>query len=164
MYCIKCIHFLNIEHLLATAVSRSEYTAQMPATLETFHGSCIFIPCSFSTMESHVNSPATGVWRKGSQWFKDGVDVFNSSKSHNKLHGEILGDLTLWNCTSVLYGFTKDYEDKYFFRLESNVKLTFAEYVSIKVRGMKHLTPAKGFTLYLKCFECINNTCVHCEY
>lgn len=125
-------------YLLAPAVSCSEYSVKMPSALETFHGSCILIPCSFTTKESHVAGPAAGVWRKHSQWFKDGVDVFNSSKSLNKLRGEILGDLTLRNCTSVLYGFTKDYEDNYFFRLESSVQLTFPEHVFIKVNGMKN--------------------------
>ncbi|XP_062377811.1 myelin-associated glycoprotein-like isoform X2 [Sardina pilchardus] len=105
----------------------------MPQTLETINGSCVLIPCSFTTKESVVTGPATGVWRKGSQWFKDSVDVFNSSKTSNILRGEILGDLTQRNCTSVLYGFTKAYEDKYFFRLESSVTLTFTESVSIKV-------------------------------
>ena len=86
---------VSLLHLLATAVSCSDYSVNMPPTLETTHGSCIFIPCSFTAKDSSVRSPATGVWRKGSQWFKDGVDVFNSFKNQNKLHGKILGDLTL---------------------------------------------------------------------
>ena len=130
---------VSLLHLLATAVSCSDYSVNMPPTLETTHGSCIFIPCSFITKDSSVRGPATGVWRKGSQWFKDGVDVFNSFKNQNKLHGKILGDLTQGNCTSVLYNITKDYEDKYFFRLEwGDEKVTFPENVLIKVNGKKN--------------------------
>ncbi|KAG5268425.1 hypothetical protein AALO_G00212450 [Alosa alosa] len=135
-----------------SSVIYSEYSVKMPPNLETIHGSCILIPCSFTTKESDVTSPATGVWRKRSQWFQGGVDVFNSSKSQNKLQGEILGDLTKRNCTSVLYGFTKDYEDKYFFRLESNVKVTFTEYVSIKVNDV---LPKPHLTLPQSIQECV---------
>ncbi|KAL2085342.1 hypothetical protein ACEWY4_018662 [Coilia grayii] len=115
----------------------------MPTTLETIQNSCVLIPCSFVAKASSVEGPAAGVWRKDSQWFVGGVDVFNSSNARNKLHGEILGDLAKWNCTSVLYNFTKHYEGQYFFRLESIEKYTFAEHVSIKVNDglpSPHLT------------------------
>ena len=63
-----------------------------------------------------MRGPATGVWRKGSRWFRDGVDVFNSSKSQNKLHGTI--DI---------------------FRLEwGDEKATFLENVLMKVNGKKN--------------------------
>ena len=71
---------VSLLHLLATAVSCSDYSVNMPPTLETTHGSCFFILCSF-----------------------------------------------------------KDYEDKYFFRLEwGDEKVTFPENVLIKVNGKKN--------------------------
>ncbi|XP_063063606.1 sialic acid-binding Ig-like lectin 12 [Engraulis encrasicolus] len=130
----KCC-FTKIKYTTSeAAVLCSDYSAHMPATLETINGSCILIPCSFVAGDASVRGAAGGVWRKGSQWFSGSVDVFNSSRSQNHLHGEILGDLAKWNCTSVLYNFSREYEDKYFFRLESKEKFTFAQYVLINVR------------------------------
>ncbi|XP_076853522.1 myelin-associated glycoprotein-like [Brachyhypopomus gauderio] len=113
------------------------YTIEMPSMLEVLNGSCVLIPCHFSIPESQeekLKLPVTGVWRKGSPWFTDSVDVFNSSQKVNRLNGKILGDLTQKNCTSVFYNISSPLSDNYFFRLETGFKYTFKKSVFINVK------------------------------
>uniref|UniRef100_A0AAY3ZWG2 Ig-like domain-containing protein n=1 Tax=Denticeps clupeoides TaxID=299321 RepID=A0AAY3ZWG2_9TELE len=157
----KVVTFLRVPPHSATIAESSEFSIKMPEDLETVDGSCILIPCSFNVPpenELDLRSPASGVWRKHSRWFADSTDVFNSSKTSNVLRGEILGQLTHKNCTSVLYNVTRAMEDLYFFRVEMGFKYTFEDHVTIKTRDVlpkPRVTPPsrqqEGSTIRVAC-------------
>ncbi|XP_064189843.1 myelin-associated glycoprotein-like [Anguilla rostrata] len=114
----------------------AEWSAFMPQTIEALAGSCVLIPCQFEVPENEVarlKKPANGVWRKRSQWFTGGVDVYNSSHHQNILQGEITGDLIQKNCTTILDAIPSNYTDVYYFRIETGFMATFAKSVNIKV-------------------------------
>ena len=54
------------------------------------------------------------------------------------LQGQVLGDLTKKNCTTMFHSLPKDYDDIYFFRLEctERLKFTFQKGVYITQQGM----------------------------
>ncbi|XP_028824907.1 myelin-associated glycoprotein-like [Denticeps clupeoides] len=99
----------------------------MPPDLETFEGSCVLIPCSFSIpakYESSLMKDPTAEWKKGSRF------------STHATHSKILGQLTQKNCTSLLYNITKDQEDVYFFRVKTGLQHSFDEKVNITTRDV----------------------------
>ncbi|KAL4631020.1 myelin-associated glycoprotein-like isoform X1 [Arapaima gigas] len=133
MYGLSHVLLLNF---LLSDVACSSWSAKMPQNLLALADSCLLIPCLFEVMDDHadqVRMPASGVWRKGSQWFAGSTDVFNSSKSQNILSGQILGDLMAKNCTSILDRIPHNYSDRYYFRLETGFKLTFENAVNVIV-------------------------------
>ncbi|KAG5850959.1 hypothetical protein ANANG_G00087910 [Anguilla anguilla] len=130
---------LLVGYLLSGALC-SEFTITMPESIEALNGSCVLIPCTFSISkneEYHLKNSAGGVWIKRIPQFARATVVFNSSQTHNILSGEIVGDLVQKNCTTVLDKITKDYTDKYFFRIETTSYMaTFrATPVYIAVKG-----------------------------
>ncbi|KAG9332095.1 hypothetical protein JZ751_015871 [Albula glossodonta] len=126
---------------LLSAVLCSDWSVSMPQRIEVLSGSCVLIPCTFEVKDENrgeLKDRASGVWRKGSQWFEGSRDVFNSSQHQNILQGQIVGDLLQKNCTTILHNLTMNYTDKYYFRIEAKFKLTFPTAVHIKVIASPH--------------------------
>ncbi|XP_064805684.1 B-cell receptor CD22-like isoform X2 [Oncorhynchus masou masou] len=100
--------------------------ATMPDRLDVLTGSCVQIPCSFDI--SHQNKYTfnstiltSGVWIKGNPYFGERPDnvIFNSSEMVNRYQGEITGNMSQKNCTTVFFIVTNSYTNIYFFRIES---------------------------------------------
>ncbi|XP_034145292.1 myelin-associated glycoprotein-like isoform X1 [Esox lucius] len=112
----------------------------MPERLDVLSGSCVQIPCSFHTPKYIFNSTinTSGVWIKETSKFGQNPDnvIFNSSKTVNSYQGNITGNLSQKNCTTVFFNVTTSYTNKYYFRIESEpYNATDNEkYVQIKVQ------------------------------
>ncbi|XP_071270371.1 myelin-associated glycoprotein-like isoform X2 [Salvelinus alpinus] len=100
--------------------------ATMPDRLDGLTGSCVQIPCSFDIPDQNkytFNSAiqTSGVWIKKSPQFGGSPDnvIFNSSETVNRYQGKITGNMSQKNCTTVLFNVATNYNNKYFFRIES---------------------------------------------
>ncbi|XP_038828950.1 myelin-associated glycoprotein-like [Salvelinus namaycush] len=100
--------------------------ATMPDKLDGLTGSCVEIPCSFDIPDQNkykFNSAilTSGVWIKESPQFGGRPDnvIFNSSVKDNRYQGNITGNMSQKNCTTVFFNVTTNYTNKYFFRIES---------------------------------------------
>ncbi|KAM9712610.1 sialic acid-binding Ig-like lectin 10 [Menidia menidia] len=93
-----------------------------PKKLEALSGSCLRIPCSFTTKQGFDSSRTIyGVWIKSHSTFGDSRDnvVYNSSKSENRYQMNISGNLSQKNCTTLFSNLNTSQTDKYFFRIEN---------------------------------------------
>lgn len=125
-----------------SGVRGAEWSLWVPPHLDALEDSCLLIPCVFDLPDNflvQLRKPASAVWRKGSPWFTGSVDVFNSSRSRNLLHGKIIGDLLQKNCTTILDGLHQNYTDKYYFRIESGFLMTFPTETLIQITGKRQL-------------------------
>ncbi|XP_041717170.2 sialic acid-binding Ig-like lectin 7 [Coregonus clupeaformis] len=100
--------------------------ATMPDRLDVLTGSCVQIPCAFEIPVKNINKFNStiltfGVWIKESPQFGDNLAnvIFNTSKMVNSYQGNITGNMSQKNCTTVFFNVTTSYSDKYFFRIES---------------------------------------------
>uniref|UniRef100_A0A4W5K5U6 Si:dkeyp-28d2.4 n=1 Tax=Hucho hucho TaxID=62062 RepID=A0A4W5K5U6_9TELE len=100
--------------------------ATMPDRLDVLTGSCMQIPCAFDIPDQHkdtFNSTilSSGVWIKESPQFDGHLDnvIFNNSKMVNIYQGNITGNMSQKNCTTVFFSVTTSYTNRYFFRIES---------------------------------------------
>uniref|UniRef100_A0A665U4G4 Si:ch211-171h4.5 n=1 Tax=Echeneis naucrates TaxID=173247 RepID=A0A665U4G4_ECHNA len=85
--------------------------------------SCVTIPCHFEVPESQeanlLKCSNGGNWKRGH---------IHSPPQHRAIWfhlGQIIGDLTKKNCTTVFFSFPTDYSDVYFFRLDCDDPLKF---------------------------------------
>ncbi|KAG7523110.1 myelin-associated glycoprotein-like isoform X1 [Solea senegalensis] len=120
---------------LMKGVVGQRWNIMLPETIVGLTKSCITIPCHFTIpadQETNIlNCSNHGVWRKGSL---TGLIVINSQKP-NIIQGQIIGDLTQKNCTTVMENFSEDDNDMFFFRLECpNLKFTFTNGVRITAK------------------------------
>ncbi|XP_072234386.1 sialic acid-binding Ig-like lectin 13 [Leuresthes tenuis] len=94
-----------------------------PKKMEALSGSCLQIPCSFTTDKTTFNIRGTiyGVWIKIKKTFALNPNnvVFNSSKSTNIYQMKITGNLSQKNCTTLFSDLSTAHTDKYFFRVEN---------------------------------------------
>ncbi|CDQ91942.1 unnamed protein product [Oncorhynchus mykiss] len=105
---------------------RRDLNATMPDGLDVLTGSCVQIPCSFDIPDQHkdtFNSAilTSGVWIKENPNFRECPDrvIFNSSNMVNRYQGEITGNMSQKNCTTVFFNVTTSYSDKYYLRIEN---------------------------------------------
>uniref|UniRef100_A0A8C8G494 Ig-like domain-containing protein n=1 Tax=Oncorhynchus tshawytscha TaxID=74940 RepID=A0A8C8G494_ONCTS len=105
---------------------RRDLITTMPDRLDVLTGSCMQIPCSFDIVHQNkytFNSTilTSGVWIKGNPYFGGRLDsvIFNSTEMVNRYQGEITGNMSQKNCTTVFFNVTTNYTDKYYFRIES---------------------------------------------
>nr|XP_029512379.1 vascular cell adhesion protein 1-like isoform X1 [Oncorhynchus nerka] len=115
---------LFMSGVLARFVQR-DLIVTMPDKLHGLTGSCMQIQCSFDVPEQHKNIfkatiPTFGVWIKEDPDVHQypGNVIFHSSKTVNRYQGEITGNMSQKNCTTVFFNVTTSYSDKYFFRID----------------------------------------------
>ncbi|XP_061570018.1 B-cell receptor CD22-like, partial [Cololabis saira] len=97
-----------------------------PKKIEALEGSCLQIPCNYSTGDRGYaifdkTRQLFGVWIKNNVDFQKHPDnvIFNSSKQNNIYPINITGDLRENNCTSLFSNLNKSHSDMYFFRIEN---------------------------------------------
>ncbi|KAG7320667.1 hypothetical protein KOW79_016520 [Hemibagrus wyckioides] len=120
------------------AVLCREFSITLPESVEALRGLCVLIPCRFQIEEQYdkdLQRDPTGIW------LLNGIDVnsnkvFNSKvTTENMIEGEIIGDLLMKNCTTILYDIRQSDRGNYYFRLEyEGLKYTYRPPVSLRVR------------------------------
>uniref|UniRef100_A0AAY5KE67 Ig-like domain-containing protein n=1 Tax=Esox lucius TaxID=8010 RepID=A0AAY5KE67_ESOLU len=105
---------------------RTLYECEIVIHGKLFHvsGSCVQIPCTFDIPDDNINEFKNtvyilGVWMKESHQTDQKNVIFNSSKNDNRYQGNITGNLSQKNCTTVFFNVTNSYTNKYYFRIES---------------------------------------------
>uniref|UniRef100_A0A8C4SWN0 Ig-like domain-containing protein n=1 Tax=Erpetoichthys calabaricus TaxID=27687 RepID=A0A8C4SWN0_ERPCA len=126
------------------------YKLTVPQKVKAHRGSCLLIPCQFTSVRLVGSSPV-GIWKVGS---KTGKEVSRNNKSQNlweNLNVYLVGDLKVKNCTTLLYGIQPNHAKKYYFR-EETITYTFYEFVEITIQVID--TPAQmmeGTLVTLNC-------------
>ncbi|XP_029003772.1 sialic acid-binding Ig-like lectin 12 [Betta splendens] len=99
-----------------------------PKTMEALRGSCLMIPCNFTTTKEEFISTRTtyGVWIKNdSIWQNANNVIYNSSGTVTTYPMKITGNLRQRNCTTLFSDLITTYTDTYYFRIENRpVKAT----------------------------------------
>uniref|UniRef100_A0A8C4TDA5 Ig-like domain-containing protein n=1 Tax=Erpetoichthys calabaricus TaxID=27687 RepID=A0A8C4TDA5_ERPCA len=118
------------------------YKLTVPQKVKAHRGSCLLIPCQF-TSERLVGSSPVGVWKVGS---KTGKEVSRNNQSLDiwkNLNVYLVGDLKVKNCTTLLYGIQPNHAKKYYFR-EETIPYNFDEFVEITIQDLPVIdTPAQ---------------------
>ncbi|KAM9552720.1 sialic acid-binding Ig-like lectin 13 isoform 1-T1 [Salvelinus alpinus] len=128
MACPENMFFLIVLFMsgVLACFGQRDLIATMPDRLDGLTGSCVQIPCSFDipgqnkyTFNSTILT--SGVWIKENPYFGGRPDnvIYNSSKTVNRYHGKITGNMSQKNCTTVFFNVTTNYANSYFFRIES---------------------------------------------
>lgn len=147
---------------LMQGVFSKDWGVTLPKSIMGINGSCITVPCLFEVPNEQdaniLNCSNSVIWKKGSIF---GPDVFTAHNPFtNTLPGQIVGNLTKKNCTTVFHNFPKNYSDMYFLRLDCKnpVKYTFSTGINIVAQpGLPPptLTPvsqvSQGAQVRLKC-------------
>ncbi|XP_029978671.1 vascular cell adhesion protein 1-like isoform X2 [Sphaeramia orbicularis] len=110
--------------VLPACIPDLHLTITAPGEIKALSGSCVQIPCKFSSRSPNEDfnntRPHFGIWLKTNT--NNNNAVFNSSGINtNKLNYPmtITGDLSHRDCTTLFYDLTKDYDDRYFFRIQN---------------------------------------------
>lgn len=116
------LSLLFVSGAAVTCPNKGHINVHAPRSMEALSGSCLRIPCSFTSAETLEFKAGTfGVWiKKDSRFasFPNNV-IFNGSSPVNTYQLEITGELREKNCTTVIYNLTRSHSDSYFFRIES---------------------------------------------
>lgn len=114
--------------------------------IEALSGSCLQIPCSFSSMDSSYNNTGAvfGIWLRKSTKFDDKPSpvIFNSSGSVNTYSLKFIGNLKKNDCTTLFPDLNSSYTDKYFLRIQNwPFKATaVCQPFQITVKGEKNMS------------------------
>ncbi|XP_075968723.1 sialic acid-binding Ig-like lectin 13 [Anarhichas minor] len=112
---------------LAACVPNLNLVITAPQEMEALTGSCLQIPCNFSSKpEKDFNSARTtfGMWIKNGP--KPNNVIFNSSRKDNIYPMNLTGDLSQKNCTTLFSSLITSYTDTYYFRIENRPFLATA--------------------------------------
>ncbi|XP_051267466.1 vascular cell adhesion protein 1-like [Dicentrarchus labrax] len=107
---------------LADCPQRSKLFITAPQKMEALNGSCLQIPCNFSSepeQEFNSSRETFGVWIKTDYRFGlyPNNEIFNSSKTVNTYPMNITGNLSQKNCTTLFSSLITSYTDTYYFRI-----------------------------------------------
>ncbi|XP_078018788.1 B-cell receptor CD22-like [Epinephelus lanceolatus] len=110
---------------LADCPADSALFITAPKNMEALSGSCLQIPCTFtSDPKEEFNSARSffGVWIKNYSNFGSNPNnvIFNSSKTVNTYPMNITGNLSERNCTTLFSSLKTNYTDTYYFRIENS--------------------------------------------
>ncbi|KAM6900521.1 vascular cell adhesion protein 1-like [Xenentodon cancila] len=110
-----------------------------PEKMEALEGSCLQIPCKYSTIDGEndkfdKNRTIYGIWMKNNHDLKkqDNV-IFNSSKQTNTYPITLTGNLRENNCTSLFSNLSQSHSETYFFRIENEPFRATAECESLQI-------------------------------
>uniref|UniRef100_A0A8C9Y973 Ig-like domain-containing protein n=1 Tax=Sander lucioperca TaxID=283035 RepID=A0A8C9Y973_SANLU len=135
-----------------------KFEAFIPQNIEVLSGSCVTIPCSFditAKYESNLDNTCKAVWKNDRK-----TVVFDSTSKSSTINGELIGNLTIKNCTTTLNNMKPDYSNSYFFRVECDkLKNDFHQKLYISVNAdppSPTLTPS---TLKVKEGDSVSLSC-----
>ena len=96
--------------------------ATMPNKMEALSDTCLQIPCSFDPVSpNNLSKPIFGVWIKSnsSSGHQQKHVVSDSRQPDDKYPIRIIGNMSEYDCTSVITRLNSSYADQYYFRVES---------------------------------------------
>ncbi|XP_033182698.1 sialoadhesin-like isoform X2 [Anabas testudineus] len=120
--------FLSVFFLpgaLAACSQPTNLIITAPQKMEALSGSCLMIPCNFSTKTGDATFDSSrqifGVWIKNNSDFGNNPNnvIYSSSKTFNIYPMNITGNLSQTNCTTLFSNLTTTYTDTYYFRIEN---------------------------------------------
>ncbi|XP_072530165.1 hemicentin-2-like [Salminus brasiliensis] len=124
---MKLAEALTVLYWVFGVVWCREFSVTLPDRVEAVRGLCVLVPCAFeigSGYEERFKRNLKGLWRK------DGPDshtVFDSTTPEtNLIKGEIRGDLSMKNCTTLFYSVRSADSGRYYFRIEGEDKYTYS--------------------------------------
>ncbi|XP_029313390.1 vascular cell adhesion protein 1-like [Cottoperca gobio] len=93
-----------------------------PREMEALSGSCLHIPCTFSTVGNSLGTfdrtrPTFGVWIISNNHFADDPNNVSSSDKVQIYPMRITGDLSQNNCTTLFSSLISSYTNTYLFRI-----------------------------------------------
>ncbi|XP_032406767.1 sialic acid-binding Ig-like lectin 14 isoform X1 [Xiphophorus hellerii] len=105
--------------------------ADIPRKIEALSGSCLQIPCKFSSTHYTFNNrrPIYGVWLRTISNLNRNPEavIFNSSGSVNTFSLKMTGNLSEGDCTTLFPDLKTSYTDKYFLRIHKVTYMATAE-------------------------------------
>ncbi|XP_033182691.1 sialic acid-binding Ig-like lectin 12 isoform X2 [Anabas testudineus] len=110
---------------LADCSQKKNLVITAPQKIEALSGSCLMIPCNFSTITGEETFDSSrqifGVWIKNNSDFGNNPNnvIYHSSKTFNIYPMNITGNLSQTNCTTLFSNLTTTYTDTYYFRIEN---------------------------------------------
>ncbi|XP_063339295.2 LOW QUALITY PROTEIN: sialic acid-binding Ig-like lectin 7 [Pelmatolapia mariae] len=109
-----------------------------PKQMEALSGSCLQIPCNFSTKEEqnfNRKRKIFGVWIKNNADFGRNLNnvIFNSSGAVSIYPMSITGNLSQRDCTTLFSNLITNYTDTYFFRAESETFKATAQHDPLQI-------------------------------
>ncbi|XP_026218070.1 sialic acid-binding Ig-like lectin 12 isoform X2 [Anabas testudineus] len=110
---------------LAACSQVSHLSITAPQKMEALSGSCLMIPCNFSTKKGDATFNSSrkicGVWIKRESKLGHNKEnmIYNSSGTVNIYPMKISGNLSQTNCTTLFSNLTTTYTDTYYFRIEN---------------------------------------------
>ncbi|MED6292072.1 hypothetical protein CHARACLAT_029956 [Characodon lateralis] len=88
-----------------------------PKKMEAPIGSCLWIPCSFSSESGFASFDSSK--ETFGLWIKDGSNVVFNSRMSNNPYPMKIGNLNKRNCATLFFDLQMSYAHKYFFRIEN---------------------------------------------
>ncbi|XP_032408033.1 vascular cell adhesion protein 1-like [Xiphophorus hellerii] len=105
--------------------------ADIPRKIEALSGSCLQIPCKFSSTHYTFNNrrPIYGVWLRtiSNLYHNPEAVIFNSSGSVNTFSLKMTENLSEGDCTTLFPDLKTSYTDKYFLRIHKGTYMATAE-------------------------------------
>ncbi|XP_054893384.1 sialic acid-binding Ig-like lectin 12 [Poeciliopsis prolifica] len=138
--------------------------ANMSGQIEALSGSCLQIPCSFSSTHYTYNNngPINGVWFRATTKLNQDPEavIFNSSGSVNKYSLKMTGNLSEGDCTTLFPDLETSYTDTYYLRIEKGIFRATAECHPLDIRVKDSpWSPSINVTSDLKEHQSITVTC-----
>uniref|UniRef100_A0AAQ6IVK4 Ig-like domain-containing protein n=1 Tax=Anabas testudineus TaxID=64144 RepID=A0AAQ6IVK4_ANATE len=144
------LSLLFVSGALADCPKKADLYITTPQEIEALSGSCLMIPCKFSSLntktENTFSSTRTtfGVWMKSNfnflQQQRSNV-IYNISETVNKYQINITGNLSQKNCTTLFSRVNATYTDKYYFRIENGPFRATAECDPLQINVKDSLSP-----------------------
>ena len=113
-----------------------------PEKMEALEGSCLLIPCNYSTDDTQKDKfdktrEVIGVWMKTR--YKDQNVIFISGKENNIHPINIIGNLKENNCTTLFSNLTTKHTDTYFFRIQNEPfkSTAMCDFLQVTVKGKR---------------------------
>ncbi|XP_053303287.1 sialoadhesin isoform X2 [Pleuronectes platessa] len=121
-----CVTEVGLLLAVMQGVFSKTWVLTAPLRIVSITNSCVTVPCHFEVPDKQeaniLNCSNSALWRRGTHF------------DQKTVQGEIIGDLTKKNCTTVMR-FSNIHNDLYFFRLECpEVKYTFLNGVNISIQ------------------------------
>ncbi|XP_072530184.1 B-cell receptor CD22-like [Salminus brasiliensis] len=124
---MKLAETLTVLYWVFGVVWCSEFSVTLPDRVEAVRGLCVLVPCAFEIrtgLEYKFKGNLKGLWRKDGT--EDSHTVFDSTTPEtNQIKGEIRGDLSMKNCTTLFYSVRTADSGRYYFRIEGEDKYTY---------------------------------------
>ncbi|XP_052390047.1 sialoadhesin isoform X1 [Carassius gibelio] len=127
--------------LIYAGAASNKWEIKMPKKIDAISGLCVQIPCQFEIPDSFkqsLNNLVEGIWKKISA---EGPNVLSSKTTVSLLKGNVIGNISDKNCTTVFYSFPDGFSETFFFRLQGPEPLLYTFQQGINITVHKDVPP-----------------------